>query len=71
MTTAVQALLADFDALSDRERREAVTEILRRVPATDGEMPEEALVEAADALLRTHTTSVRGSRLEVTTGVPS
>ena len=50
MTTAIQALLETFDALSDAERHEAAVEILRRVTPSDGELPETALLEAADAL---------------------
>jgi hypothetical protein len=50
MTTAVRALLDTFDGLSEPERREAAVEILRRVTASEGDLPEEALVEAADAL---------------------
>ena len=48
MTTAVQALLETFDALSDAERREAAVEILRRMTPAEGELPEGALLEAAD-----------------------
>jgi len=50
MTTAVQALLETFDALSDAERQEAAVEILRRMMPADGELPEGALVETADTL---------------------
>ena len=32
MTIAVQQLLASFDALSDTEKQEAVSELLRRAP---------------------------------------
>jgi len=32
MTIAVQQLLASFDALSDAEKQEAVSELLRRAP---------------------------------------
>jgi hypothetical protein len=53
MTTAVQQLLDSFDTLSDPEKHQAVVEILRRahVPA-DGDVPEAALLEAADELFR-------------------
>jgi hypothetical protein len=50
MTTAIQALLETFDAFSDAERHEAAVEILRRVTPSEGELPENALLEAADAL---------------------
>lgn len=52
MTIAVRALLDTFDGLSESERREAAAEILRRVTASDGDLTEEALVDAADALFR-------------------
>jgi hypothetical protein len=32
MTTAVQQLIDSFDALSDTEKQEAATELLRRAP---------------------------------------
>jgi hypothetical protein len=51
MTTAVQMLLESFDALSESERQEAVLEIIRRA-TPEGELPEQAHVEAADALFR-------------------
>jgi hypothetical protein len=50
MTTAIQALLETFDALSDTERHEAAVEILRRLTPSEGELPENALLETADAL---------------------
>ena len=50
MTTAIQAFLETFDALSDAERHEAAVEILRRMTPSEGELPENALLEAADAL---------------------
>jgi hypothetical protein len=52
MTTAVHALLETFDGLSDQERQEAAVEILRRVTSSEGELTEDALVEAADDLFR-------------------
>jgi len=51
MTTAVQVLLESFDALSETERQEAALEILRRV-TLEGDLPEQAQVEAADELFR-------------------
>jgi len=53
MTTAVQQLLDSFDALPEPDRHQATVEILRRVwvPA-QGDLPEAALVEAADELFR-------------------
>jgi hypothetical protein len=50
MTIAVRALLETFDALSETERQEAAVEILRRVTVPEEELPEDALVEAADVL---------------------
>jgi hypothetical protein len=52
MTTAVQAILASFDSLSEAERQEAAVEILRRVTLAEGELPEQALIETADELFR-------------------
>jgi hypothetical protein len=52
MSTAVQAILTSFDALSEAEQQEAAVEILRRVTLAGGELPEEALIEAADELFR-------------------
>jgi hypothetical protein len=52
MTFAAQSLLETFDGLSDRERQEAAVEILRRVTSSEGELAEDALVEAADDLFR-------------------
>jgi len=49
MTTAVKTLLDSFDSLSEAERQEAAVEILRRA-VPDGDLPEESLLEAADAL---------------------
>jgi predicted HAD superfamily phosphohydrolase len=51
MSTAVQALLDRFDALTEAERHEAAAEILRRV-APMSELPDEALVSAADEVFR-------------------
>ena len=54
MTAPVQQLLASFDSLSDADKHLVVVEILRRVAgAAPGDMPEGALVEAADELFRT------------------
>jgi hypothetical protein len=52
MTTAVHALLETSDDLSDRERQEAAVEIPRCVASSEGELTEDALVEAADDLFR-------------------
>jgi hypothetical protein len=53
MTTAVQRLLNTFDALPEAEKHEAAVEILRRVSASvEGNLPDAALVEAADELFR-------------------
>jgi hypothetical protein len=50
MTVAVRALLESFDALSETDRVEAAVEILRRVKSAETDLPEQALVEAADTL---------------------
>jgi hypothetical protein len=53
MTTAVQQLLNTFDALPEADKHQAVVEILRRVSVpVEGDLPESALVEAADELFR-------------------
>ena len=50
MTPSVRGLLESFDALSETDRVEAAVEILRRVTPVEAELPEQALVEAADKL---------------------
>jgi hypothetical protein len=53
MTISVQQLLDTFDALPDPDKHQAMVEILRRVGAsTQGDLPDAALVEAADELFR-------------------
>jgi hypothetical protein len=53
MTTAVQQLLNSFDALPEADKHQAAVEILRRVSGSvEGDLPETALVEAADELFR-------------------
>jgi len=53
VNTAVQQLLASFDALPEADKHRAAVEILRRVSAVGAEdVPESALVEAADELFR-------------------
>jgi hypothetical protein len=53
VTTAVQQLLQTFDALTEHEKQEAAAELLRRfLPGVSGELPDEALIEAADELFR-------------------
>ena len=53
MTATVRQLLDSFDALSDADKHQAAVEILRRLGgATQGDLPEAALVEAADELFR-------------------
>ena len=53
MTKTVQQLLDSFDALSDADKHQAAVEILRRFGGdTQGDLPETALVEAADELFR-------------------
>ena len=50
MTLSVRALLESFDALSETDRVEAAVEILRRVTSLEGELPDQAFVEAGDML---------------------
>ena len=52
MTIAVRVLLEAFDGLSESERQEAAVEILRRMTPSDADLPEEALLGAADTLFR-------------------
>ncbi len=53
MTAPVRQLLDSFDALSDADKHQAAVEILRRyAAAVEGDLPEAALVEAADELFR-------------------
>jgi hypothetical protein len=53
MNTTVQQLLESFDALSEADKQQVAVEILRRVAAgIEGDVPESALVEAADELFR-------------------
>lgn len=54
MPTAVQQLLDSFDALPEPDKHQAALEILRRYAgAVEGDLPETALIEAADDLFRT------------------
>jgi hypothetical protein len=51
VNTNVQELLGAFDALPEADKHQAAVEILRRVSsATEGDLPESALVEAAEEL---------------------
>jgi hypothetical protein len=53
VTTAVQQILDSFDALPAADQHQAAVEILRRVSATfEGDLPDAALVDAADELFR-------------------
>ena len=53
MNSAVQQLLDSFDALSEADKHHVAIEILRRwANEGTGDLPEEALVEAADELFR-------------------
>ncbi len=53
MTTKVKRLLDTFDALDPSEKQEAVVEVLRRASqGAPGNLPEEALLQAADSLFR-------------------
>ena len=54
MTNTIQQLLDSFDALPDADKHQVAVEILRRVAVSiDGDLPEDALVGAADELFRT------------------
>jgi hypothetical protein len=54
VNSTVQQLLESFDALPEADKHRAALEILRRVSAAGaGDIPESALVEAADKLFRT------------------
>jgi hypothetical protein len=51
VNTAVQQLLDSFDALSEAGKHRAAVEILRSVsPGVEADMPESALIQAADEL---------------------
>ena len=51
MTTKVRELLGAFDALPEAEKHQAAVEILRRVSSdAEGDLPESALLEAAEEL---------------------
>jgi hypothetical protein len=51
MATTIQQVLDAFDALPESAKHRAAVEILRRVsPAVGGDVPESALVEAAENL---------------------
>jgi hypothetical protein len=53
MSTAVQQVLEAFNALSEADQHQAAVEILRQaLPAVQGDVPEAALVEAAEELFR-------------------
>lgn len=51
MTTAVRKLQDSFDALSEAEKHEAAAPLLERIlPERPGDLPEAALVAAAEHL---------------------
>jgi hypothetical protein len=51
VTTKVRKLLGEFDALPEGDKHQAAVEILRRLSsAGHGDLPESALVEAAEEL---------------------
>jgi hypothetical protein len=52
MNAAVQQLLDSFDALAEPDKHRVAVEILRRETAIQGDVPEAALIEAADELFR-------------------
>jgi hypothetical protein len=50
---AVQQLLESFEALSEADKHRVAVAILRRIsPIAEGDVPDSALVEAADELFR-------------------
>jgi hypothetical protein len=54
MTATAQQLLDSFDALPDADKHKVAVEILRWFAgAVKGDLPERALLEAADELFRT------------------
>jgi hypothetical protein len=54
MTEKIQQLLDSFDALPDADKHHVAIEILRRVAVpVEGDLPEDALVGAADELFQT------------------
>jgi hypothetical protein len=53
MTATAQQMLDSFDALPDADKHQVAVEILRRcAAAAEGDLPESALVGAADELFR-------------------
>lgn len=53
MTATAQQLLESFDALPDADKHQVAIEIFRRYAwRVEGDLPESALVEAADELFR-------------------
>jgi hypothetical protein len=53
MTQAVQQIIETFESLTEAEKQQAATELLRRtLDLAPAEIPDEALVEAADELFR-------------------
>jgi hypothetical protein len=52
MNAAVQQFLDSFDALAEADKHRVVVEILRRESTIRGDVPEAALIEAADELFR-------------------
>ena len=51
MTASVQQLLNSFDALPDNEKQEAAVALLQRILRdVPGDLPENSLIAAADAL---------------------
>lgn len=47
---SVQQILDSFDALAEADKHRVAVEILRRDPLIHGDVPEAALIEAADEL---------------------
>jgi hypothetical protein len=53
VNATVQQFLEAFDALPEPDKHQATVEILRRIsPGAEGDVPEAALVEAAEELFR-------------------
>jgi hypothetical protein len=54
MSAAVQQLLDSFDGLAEMDKHQVAIEILRRCASTSvGDLPDAALLEAAEELFRT------------------
>lgn len=69
MNTTVQQLLDAFDALPEADKHQAAVEIFRRIsPAIKGDVPESALVEAAEELFQALDAEEAGHAQRLTAG---